>query len=164
MMVELIELSLMVKNMMKNNLVLVKGHYFINDYTQLTFYCLENYEEVKDIKDCNKINIEKYNGKYKKCNDRFIKAFQVFKMLIDTGGKLITPMELTDEVLNTQFYDKVDDYETLHYNETNCGLEEDVKNIKTNINYSLVLKPLLRNINTCHIDVGFTMMTYTKYL
>jgi len=26
-------------------------------------------------------------------------------------------MELTDEVLNTQFYDKVDDYNTLEYNE-----------------------------------------------
>ena len=80
---------------------LVKGHYFINDYTHLTSYCLENYEEVKDIKDCNTI-YKKFNGKYKKCNDRFIKAFQVLKMLIDTGDKLITPMELTDEVLNTQ--------------------------------------------------------------
>ena len=29
------------------------------------------------------------------------------------------------------------------------------KNMKTNINYSLILKPLLRNINTCHIYVGF---------
>ena len=28
-------------------------------------------------------------------------------MLIDTGDKLITPMELTDEVLNTQFMIKL---------------------------------------------------------
>ena len=27
---------------------------------------------------------------------------------MDSVDKLITPMELTDEVLNTQFYDKVD--------------------------------------------------------
>ena len=39
----------------KYNLGLVKGHYSINDYTALTSYCLENYEEVKDIKDCNKV-------------------------------------------------------------------------------------------------------------
>ena len=108
---------------------LVKGHYFINDYTHLTSYCLENYEEVKDIKDCNTI-YKKFNGKYKKCNDRFIKAFQVLKMLIDTGDKLITPMELTDEVLNTQFHDKVDDFKTLQYNETNCRLEEYVEKDK----------------------------------
>ena len=30
--------------------------------------------------------------------------------------KLITPMGLTDEVLNTQFYDKANDYKTLEYN------------------------------------------------
>ena len=44
-------------------------------------------------------------------------------MLIDTGDQLITPMELTDEVLNTQLHDKVDGYKTLQYNENNCRLE-----------------------------------------
>ena len=48
-------------------------------------------------------------------------------MLTDTGDELTTPMELTDEVLNTQFYDKADDCKTLHYNKTNCGLEEYVE-------------------------------------
>ena len=33
----------------KCNLGLIKNHYFINDYTELTSYCLENYEEVKDL-------------------------------------------------------------------------------------------------------------------
>ena len=87
---------------------MVKGHYFIDDYTELTSYCLEHYGEVKDIKDCNKIS-KKYNDKYKKCNYRFIKAFQVFQILVDTEDKLIIPMELTGEVLNT-IYDKVDGY------------------------------------------------------
>ena len=39
----------------KYNLGLVKGHYFINDYTELTSYCLENYDEVKDLKESNMI-------------------------------------------------------------------------------------------------------------
>ena len=91
---------------------LVKGHYFINDYTELTSYSLENYEEVKDIKDCNK-KYKNFNDKHKKGNDRFITSFQLFKMMMDNVDKLITPMELTDEVLNTQFYDKADDYKTL---------------------------------------------------
>ena len=38
----------------KCNLGLAKGHYFINDYTELISYCLDNYEEIKDIKDCKK--------------------------------------------------------------------------------------------------------------
>ena len=94
--------------------------------TELASYCLENYEEIKDIKDCNKI-FKKYNDKYTKCNDRFIKAFQVLKMLIDNVDELIIPMELTDEVLNTQFHDKVEDYKTLEYNKRNCRLEEYVE-------------------------------------
>ena len=81
-------------------------------------HCLEHYEEVKDIKDCNK-TYKGFNDKYKKGNDRFIKAFQVLKILVDTVDKLITPMELTDEVLNTQFYDKAEEHKTLQYNVKN---------------------------------------------
>ena len=83
--------------------------------------------EAKDIKDCNK-TFKKYNDKYKKCNNIFIKAFQLLKMLIGTCDKLIIPMELADGVLNTQFHYKVDGYKTLQYNETNCRLEEYVEN------------------------------------
>ena len=97
---------------------MVNGHYFINDYTELTSSCLGHYEDVKDITGCNNI-FKTYNDKYKKGNDRFVKAFQVFKILIDTVDKLIIPMELTDEVLNTQFYHKVEKYKTLHYNVKN---------------------------------------------
>ena len=35
---------------------------------------------------------------------------------MDNVDKLITPMKLTDEVLNTQFYNKFDDYKALEYN------------------------------------------------
>ena len=94
---------------------MVKGHYFINDYTELTSYSLDNYQQVKDIKDCNKI-YKKLNDKYKRGNDILIKAFQLFEMLMDNVDKLLTPMELTDEVLNTQSCDKVNDYKTLEYN------------------------------------------------
>ena len=80
--------------------------------TELTSYCLGNYEEIKDIKDCNK-TYKKVKANYKRGNDRFIKAFQVFKVLIDNVEKLITPMELTDEVLNTQAHYKVEDCKTL---------------------------------------------------
>ena len=78
----------------------------------MTSYCLGHYEEVEDIKDCDK-TYKKFNDKYKKGNYRFIKAFQVFKILIDTVDKLVIPMEITDEVLTTQFYDKAEEYKTL---------------------------------------------------
>ena len=51
-----------------------------------------------------------------------------------TGDNLITPMGLTDEVLNTQLHDKVDDYKTLQYNVKSCRLEEYVEKEKENNN------------------------------
>ena len=42
---------------------------------------------------------------------------------MDNTDSLITPMELTDDIMSTQFYDKVDDCKTLEYNKTNCRLE-----------------------------------------
>ena len=63
----------------------------------MTSYCLEHYEEVKYIEYCNKI-YNKLNDKYNTGNDRFIKAFHLFKILMDNVDKLIIPMQLADEV------------------------------------------------------------------
>ena len=48
---------------------------------------LDNYDEIKYIKDCNDI-YKTFNYIYKRGNERFIKAFRVFKVLRDTVGKL----------------------------------------------------------------------------
>ena len=49
---------------------------------------------------------------------------------MDNVDKLIAPIELTDKVLNTQFYDKADDYKTLEYNKKNCRLETYEEKVK----------------------------------
>ena len=113
----------------KYNLGLVKGHYFINGYTELTSYCLEHYEEVNDIKGCNNI-VKKVCGKYKTENGRFVKAFQMFKILMNNAGSLIIPMPLSEEVMTTQFCDKVDDCETLAYTDNSYTKEEYSENTK----------------------------------
>ena len=43
---------------------------------------------------------------------------------MNSVDKLITPMELTDELLNTQIYDTIEEYKTLEHNKQNCRLEE----------------------------------------
>ena len=109
----------------KYNLGLVKNHYFINDDTNLTAYCLENYEEVKNEKMSNTICRKK--GKYYERDNtgkRSIKAFQLFKILINNIGSLIIPIPLTEEVMRTQFYDKVDEYKTLEYTEHSYRQDE----------------------------------------
>ena len=79
---------------------------------------------------------------------------------MDNVGSLITPMELTDDVMNTQFYDKVDDYKTLKYNNNNCRLETYEEKIQITITYSLILKPLQMVLNMSHIYVGFITMIF----
>ena len=109
----------------KNIIQDIKNHYFINGTTNVTTYCLENYEEIKNEKLCN--NICRKKGKYYErdnTGNRYIKAFQLFKILINNVGKLIIPMPLTEEVMETQFYDKVDEYNTLEYTDKSYRKEE----------------------------------------
>ena len=53
---------------------------------------------------------------------------------MDSVDELIIPMELTTEVLNAQFYDKVEEYKTLESNENNCRLEEYAEQCKNHYN------------------------------
>ena len=72
-------------------------------------------------------NICRKKGKYYERDNsgkRYIKAFQLFKILINNVGKLIIPMPLTEEVMKTQFYDKVDEYNTLEYTDKSYRQEE----------------------------------------
>ena len=116
----------------KYNLGFVENHYFLNDYTELTSYSLENYEEIKDLKESSTICKKYYERD--KTGKRFITSFQLFKILMGSTVSLITPMELTCDIMSTQFYDRVDDYKTLDYNKKNCRLEEYVEKYKDHYN------------------------------
>ena len=76
MMEKLIELNIMVNNMMNKYNLGVSQRSLFHDYTDVTSYCLEHYEEVQDIKYCNNI-YKKLNDTYKKGNTICINAFQV---------------------------------------------------------------------------------------
>ncbi len=67
---------------------LICEHYFIYEKTNYTSYCLRNYEEVKDIHECNKI-WTKFNNEYKKSNDKFIDSFTLIKTLLEHQETLL---------------------------------------------------------------------------
>ena len=50
--------------------------------------------------------------------------------LMNSVEQMIAPMDLTDELLNTPFYDEIEEYNTLYYNNKNCRLEEYEETIK----------------------------------
>ena len=143
---------------------MVNNHNLINDTADLTAYSLEHYDEVKDIVDCHLIY--KHMGKYyhnDKSGKRFIKAFQLFKILKIIIGKLITPMPLTEEVMHTQVYDKVDGYNTLYY--TNSSYKQEKFEETINDIYQILFDfetSTPEETNICLIPVGFIMMTSSR--
>ncbi len=108
----------------KYELGLMSGHYFINDRTDITSYSLINYNDVKDVKECNKIYRKLPTGAYKRDSSKSISSYNLFKLLLANKDTLLTPITLSEEILRTQFYDKTDTYETLDYTDKSYRLEE----------------------------------------
>ena len=70
------------------------------------------------------------DGKFKKGNDRGIDSFNIIKILLENkdSGHLIKPWLFDNELMNSQFYDKAEEYKTLEYMDNNIILT--IKNFK----------------------------------
>ena len=90
---------------------LYNDHYFIHDRTNLTSFCLEHYKDIMFIEDCNKIYMEDGNI-YRRTNERYIDPVKMFQILIANKDVLLEPINYNENILKTQFYDKVDTYDT----------------------------------------------------
>ena len=93
---------------------LIDEHYFVYEKTDVTSYCLKHYEAVKDEIDCHKI-YAKSNERFRLTNKQFITSFELFKLLLDNKDTLLKPIYYDEEIMKTQFYDKVSEYKTLEY-------------------------------------------------
>ena len=87
-------------------------HYTI-DNTELTSYCLKNYDDVKHVNNSNIIYMKKSAGTYTKSIQKYIDSFTVVKWLLENKDKLLEPIPYDEKIMNTQFYDKVTTYNTL---------------------------------------------------
>lgn len=91
-------------------------HYFLNEKTNITTYALEHYEEIKHMKDFNRIIWQKKTGYYERTKDD--KLFCSSAKLIELLKKndLITKMTI-DELWMTQYSDKInmDEVKELSY-------------------------------------------------
>ena len=99
------------------HLGLIDEHYFIVEKTNMTSYCLNHYDDVKHIDNCNMIFC-KFSDKYKTSNKEYIDSFKVVKPLIENKDKLLNNIPFDEQIMNTQFYDKVTEYKTLDYPES----------------------------------------------
>lgn len=107
---------------------LLDEHFFINNDSKVTYYCIDNYDEVKDLADCNFI-FKKEGKYYKKDKKRTMESFKLIKFLLDNKENFLTNLNKFD-VANTQYYAKVDNkIETLYYTPV---LDKNYKPVETN--------------------------------
>ena len=116
---------------------LIDEHYFLVEKTEVTSYCLLNYDEVKDEKDFNKI-FSFFDGYYKRSNNRFIDSFDVVKCLLQNKS-LLKEISMEDRIMaSTQFYSSISDViNSLEYNPKTCirPVEKKKWNNKKEIEY-----------------------------
>jgi len=108
-------------------------HYFIIEPTEYTSYSIKNYNEVKDMKDFNKI-YELNNTTYKRNEKHYIDTFKLIKLMLQDKDTFFTEITLEDKfIASTQFYDKVND-EILHldYDESKCIRPVKISESRTN--------------------------------
>jgi hypothetical protein len=74
---------------------LIDEHYFIEKQVNITRYALEHYEELKNVKDFNKI----YRDNNKRTTDRYISSWDFVKYLIDNADRFLNKISLNDTEL-----------------------------------------------------------------
>jgi hypothetical protein len=96
-------------------------HYFIIEPIEYTSYSIKHYNELKEVKDFNKI-YGKVNGCYVRNENKFIDTFDIIKIMLQDIPTFFTEITLEDKfIASTQFYDKVNDEIThLDYSKEKC--------------------------------------------
>lgn len=104
------------------NIGLIEEHYFIIEQTNITSFCIENYDDIKKEKDCNLI-YKKQDKYYKRDIKRCLDSFDLIKCIVNNKNKLLKKISCEDNaILATQFYNNTinDDIIDLNYNVKEC--------------------------------------------
>jgi len=113
------------------NIGLIDEHYFIIDNTNITSYCLKNYNDVKHIKDFNKMYKKNY-----KSNKNFIDSFNVIDLLIKHKKDLLKLIPSAD-LEKTQYINDDYNFDSLEYPNENIRTVENKKNERYNDYYKI---------------------------
>lgn len=88
------------------------NHYFLIEKTNYTSYSINNYDNIKDIDDFNKI----VNNKNVKRKDKFISSYLLIKILYNTPS-MLEELEYNNMIYKTCFHNEVKHFGSLKYNE-----------------------------------------------
>lgn len=130
---------------------LLAEHYFLIEPTEITNYCLKNYQQVKNLPRCNEIY--KLAGKYyERSTSRFADSFDIIKTLLQNKDTLLKESSMEDRLLAaTQFYDSIkQEIGDLHYDENECCKPVEVKNKAEKVEYQNIVFDFETDPNGVH--------------
>ena len=114
----------------KNNklieLGILKEHYFLIEKLEYTKYSIENYFDIYDIDDYNLF----YDDKFRKRTDRFIDSFTLIRILLDNQNKFLEPINKSDELYKTIYYNKIENFGSLEYENHNVDINKPSKGMR----------------------------------
>ena len=115
------------------NIGLIDEHYFLIDITEFTTFAIENYHNIKHLKNYQsiyKVRVQDKKEYYKKDINRYINSFQAIKTLLEyKDTHLLRLTTLETELAHTQFYNRVDEsFENLNY-----SLSQNTRKVKKKI-------------------------------
>jgi hypothetical protein len=101
------------------NIGVLENHFFINEDINISIFCINNYEDVKEIDDCNLI-FRKVGKYYEKNKNYKINTFLLINELIKNGESLLTNITYSNGLLSTQYHNKNDLITSLEYPDSCC--------------------------------------------
>ena len=97
------------------NIGLIDSHYFSIETVNITSYALKNYFKLKQKYGVDFHDI--YNGKHKRDKKRTIDSYKVITLLLENKHECLEKMTISNDVMTTQFYDKITEFSNLEYEE-----------------------------------------------
>lgn len=124
----------------KDNKIIKLGlsdnHYFIYDnQTGITKYALEHIEEIKHIKNWNKIYKKDNKGKYKKTNNKQINSLKLVNLLINNYNNILIKEIPREKLINTIYINESKKIDNLDYNINTDTKLNDYNPKQKDINY-----------------------------
>jgi len=115
---------------------LIENHYFLVEQTNITSFCINNYDAIKHLPNCHHF----YNNRHQTDVSRCVSSYELVKCLVNNKEKLLREISIDDSLIaTTQFYDKANmQLRNLEYDEQKCSKPMKYKEPKNDIKFKNV--------------------------
>lgn len=102
------------------NIGLIEEHYFLIDDVNVSRYSINNYNEVKDLKDWFLIEKKTQTGYYFRNKDIKTSSYNVIELMLQNEIQTLEKIKFDYDIMTSQYSDKFEGIENLEYNPKLC--------------------------------------------